>query len=56
MRGGGQGFESMEVRDLGKETTECVGRSIVCTLVSSTPFSKHLMILNRMVVSNSIML
>ena len=54
VRGGRQGFESTEVRDWRKETMERLDRGIMFTIVSSTPFSKHLMILNLMAIANSI--
>ena len=37
IRGDRQGFESMKVDDRTKETTECLDRDFVCTLVSLFP-------------------
>ena len=45
----------MKVDERKRETTECVDRDVVCTLVFVFLFSKHLMISDLMVVLNTIM-
>ena len=55
VKGGRHGFKSTKVDDRKKKKTECLDRDIVCTLVSLFPFSKNLMILNLIVVPNTIM-